>query len=106
MNKNIKQNYFLQVKRTLDKAEKSEDAASHFRCIVLMGDKQENDAYSFLHASNEDMKNLILSAMRNSEQFTYAAACAFEQYDQELREKEKSETKNNNSNEENPIQKD
>lgn len=87
MNKNIKQNYFLQVKKILEKVEKSADAASHFRCIVLMGDRQEKDAYSFLHASQDDMKNLILSAMRNSEQFTYAAACAFEQYDKELSEK-------------------
>lgn len=92
MNKNINQNYFLQVKKILGKVEKSDDAARHFRCIILMGDKNEKNAYSFLHAAPEDMKNLILSAMRNSEQFTYAAACAFEQYDAELNEKEKSET--------------
>lgn len=106
MNKNIKQNYFLQVKKMLDKVEKSEDAANHFRCIVLMGDSQISKAYSFLHASNEDMKNLILSAMRNSRQFTYAAACAFEQYDQELRKSEESkqEPKNDKENEENPIE--
>lgn len=102
MNKNINQNYFLQVKKILGKVEKSADAANHFRCIILMGDKQEKDAYSFLHATPEDMKNLILSAMRNSEQFTYAAACAFEQYDKELQ----SETKNNNKDEENQIQED
>lgn len=84
MNKNINQNYFLQIKKVLEKVEKSADAAKHFRCIVLMGGLQEKSAYSFLHASPEDMKNLILSAMRNSEQFTYAAACAFEQYDAEL----------------------
>lgn len=84
MNKNINQNYLLQIKKVLKKVEKSEDAARHFRCIILMGDRQEKDAYSFLHATPEDMKNLILSAMRSSEQFTYAAACAFEQYDEEL----------------------
>lgn len=106
MNKNIKQNYFLQVKKILDKVEKSTDAASHFRCIVLMGDTQEKNAYSFIHAPTEDLKNLILSAMRNSEQFLYAAACAFQQYDKELSEKSKSETNNNNNNEENQIQKD
>lgn len=104
MNKNIKQNYFLQVKKILNKVETSADAASHFRCIVLMGDTQEKDAYSFMHAPTEDLKNLILSAMRNSEQFVYAAACAFQQYDKEL--SEKSKTNNNNNNEENQIQKD
>lgn len=99
-NNNIKQNYLLQIKNILKKVEKSQDAASHFRCIVLMGDTQEKDAYSFLYASPEDMKNLILSAMRNSEQFVYAAACAFQQYDIEI----KSNVKNENSNEENSIQ--
>jgi len=86
--KNIKQNYLLQIQKVLDKVEKSKYAASHFRCIVLMGDSQERQAKSFLHASPEDLKNLILSALRNSEQFTYAAACAFQEYDKELREKE------------------
>nr|WP_297653338.1 hypothetical protein [uncultured Prevotella sp.] len=104
--KNIKQNYLLQIQKVLDKVEKSKDAASHFRCIVLMGDAQEEKAKSFLHASPEDLQNLILSAMRNSKQFTCAAANAFMQYDAELSEKEKSETKNIDNNEENPIQED
>jgi len=104
--KNIKQNYLLQIKNILKKVEKSQDAAGHFRCLVLMGDKQEQKAYSYLHASNEDLKNLILSAMRNSDRFTSAAAEAFMQYDKELSEKEKSETKNKNNNEENPIRED
>ena len=108
MNKNIKQNYLLQIQKILDKVEKSKDAASHFRCIVLMGDAQEKQAKSFLHASPEDLKNLILSAMRNSMQFTMATADAFMQYNAELEEKEKqkSETKNIDNNEENPIQED
>lgn len=99
MNKNINSNYFLQIKKILNKVEKSEDAANHFRCIILMGDKQEEEAYSFLHASPDDMKNLILSAMRNSKQFVYAAACAFQQYDKEL-----TEQSNNNYNEKDKIQ--
>lgn len=104
MNKNIKQNYFLQVKKILDKAEKSADAASHFRCIVLMGDRNEQKAYSFMHAPQEDLTNLMLHGFRNSEAFTYAAAKAFEQYDKELREKQKSQTNDNKNNEENQIQ--
>lgn len=103
MNKNIRQNFFRHIKRILDVVDKMGDKAKHFRCIVLMGDQQEKQAYSFMHASPEDLKNLILSAMRNSEQFTYAAACAFELYDMEQREKENLETKNNNDNEANPI---
>lgn len=99
--KNINQNYLLQIQKILDKVEKSKDAASHFRCIVLMGDKQEKQAKSFLHASPEDLKNLILSAMRNSMQFTMAAADAFMQYNAELEEKQKSETKSIDNNEEN-----
>jgi len=104
MNKNIRQNFFRHIKRVLDVVDKMGDKAKHFRCIVLMGDQQESKAYSYMHASPEDLKNLILSAMRHSQQFTYAAACAFEQYDMELREKQKSETKNIENNEENPIQ--
>lgn len=102
MSKNIRQNFFHQIKRILEVVDKAGNNAKHFRCVILMGDQQEEQAYSFLHASPEDLKNLILSAMRNSEQFTYAAACAFEQYDKEL--KMESETKNSNDNEKNPIQ--
>lgn len=93
MNKNIKQNYFGQVRKVLGKVEKSEDAASHFRCIVLMGDSQKKEAYSFIHAPQEDLTQLVLEAMRNSEQFTYATACALESYDKELRNGNKSTTR-------------
>ena len=86
--KNIRQNHFNRIKKELDEVDKAGDNSKHFRCIVLMGDKNVPKAYSFLHASPEDLKNLILNAMRNSDQFTYATAMAFEQYDKELREKE------------------
>ena len=88
-NKNIRQNHFNRIKKELDEVDKSGDNSKHFRCIVLMGDKTVPKAYSFLHASPEDLKNLILNAMRNSDQFTYATAMAFEQYDKELRGKGK-----------------
>jgi len=107
--KNIKQNYLLQIQKVLDKVEKSKDAASHFRCIVLMGDKQEQKAYSFFHASQEDMKNLLLHGFRNSEEFTASTANAFMQFNEELEEKEqldKQEQSNTSSNEENQIQED
>lgn len=87
-NKNIRQNHFNRIKKELDEVDKSGDNSKYFRCIVLMGDRNVQKAYSFLHASPEDLKNLILNAMRNSDQFTYATAMAFEQYDKELREKE------------------
>ena len=100
-NKNIRQNHFNRIKKELDEVDKSGDNSKHFRCIVLMGDKNVQKAYSFLHASPEDLKNLILNAMRNSDQFTYATAMAFEQYDKELREKE---TLKVNKDEENTVQ--
>lgn len=102
MKKNIRQNFFNHIKKVLDIVDKMGDEAKHFRCIVLMGDGNIPKAYAFMHASPEDLKNLILNAMRNSDQFTYATARAFEEYDKELREKE--ETLNKDKNEENPIQ--
>ena len=90
MNKNIKQNYLLQIQKILDKVEKSNDAASHFRCVVLMGDAKEKKAKSFILASPDDLKNLILSTMRDSNEFVTAAANAFMQYDAELEQKQKS----------------
>lgn len=100
-NKNIRQNHFNRIKKELDEVEKAGDNSKHFRCIVLMGDRNFQKAFSFLHASPEDLKNLILNAMRKSDQFTYATAMAFEQYDKELREKE---TLKENKDEENPVQ--
>lgn len=100
-NKNIRQNHFNRIKKELDEVEKAGENSKHFRCIVLMGGRNVQKAFSFLHASPEDLKNLILNAMRNSDAFTYAAACAFEAYDKELREKE---TLNENKDEENPVQ--
>lgn len=98
-NKNIRQNHFNRIKKELDEVDKAGDNSKHFRCIVLMGDRNVQKAYSFLHASPEDLKNLILNAMRNSDQFTYATAMAFEQYDKELREKDKQEQNKDNDNE-------
>ena len=106
-NKNIKQNYLLQIKNILKKVEKSKDAASHFRCIILMGDTQEKDAYSFIHASQEDMKNLILSAIRYNPDFIKADGDAFMQYYKEHCEKgEKVSQPKTDKNEENPIRED
>lgn len=98
-NKNIRQNFFNHIKKILDIVDKMGDEAKHFRCIVLMGDRNVQKAYSFLHASPEDLKNLILNAMRNSDQFTYAAACALEAYNKELRGKDKQEQNNENTDE-------
>ncbi len=106
MKKNIKQNFFRQIKHILDKVDKVGDNAKHFRCIMLMGDQQEQRAYSYIHAPQEDMESLILSAMRHSEEFVAATANAFMQYNAELEEKQNLETQNNNNNEENPIRED
>ena len=89
MNKNIRQDFCGQVKKTLDRVDKAGDIGNHFRGIVLIGDKNKSKAYSWIHAPIEDMQKLILSAMHNSDTFTIATAKAFEQYDKELQSKNK-----------------
>ena len=106
MNKNIRQNFFRQILKVLNVVEKMGNNAKHFRCVIIMGDQQEQKAYSFFHASKEDLTNLLLHGFRNSEVFTEATANAFMQYQAELEEKEESETKNIDNNEENPIRED
>ena len=96
--KNIRQNYFNQIRKVTEEVDKAGEHGKHFRCIILMGDASTKQGFSFLHASDGDLQQLILQAMRNSNAFTYAAACAFEAYDKELREKE--ETLNKDKNEE------
>ena len=103
MNKNIRQKFFRQILKVLNVVEKMGNNAKHFRCIIIMGDQQEQKAYSFFHASKEDLTNLVLNGFRNSEEFVEATANAFLLFNAELEEKQNSETKNNNDNEENPI---
>lgn len=67
--------------------------AKHFRCIIIMGDQQEQKAYSFFHASKEDLTNLVLNGFRNSEEFVEATANAFLLFNAELEEKQNLETK-------------
>ena len=97
MSHNIKQDYFGQVKKILDKVDKTGDNANHFRGIVLMGDKNKSEAYSWIHAPLEDVKNLVLTAMRNSNEFTIATAKAFELYDKELKEQQNNKDDENKS---------
>lgn len=96
MNKNIRKNYFLKVKKILDEVDKDGDIANHFRGIVLIGDKNESKAYSWLHAPQKDLETLILSAMKNSDEFTLAAAKAFETYCGEKEQQSKQEKDENN----------
>ena len=95
MNKNIKQNFFLKVKKVLDEVDKAGDIANHFRGIVLIGDQQENKAYSWLHAPQKDLETLVLSALRNSDEFVLAVAKSFETFYNE-QEENKNEVKNEN----------
>ena len=55
---------------------------------ISLDPSSTKQGFSFLHASDGDLQQLLLQAMRNSNAFTYAAACAFEAYDKELREKQ------------------
>lgn len=91
-NKNIKQNHFLQIKKILDQVDKAGNNANHFRAIILMGDKNEKSAYSYIHAPQEDMEKLILSGLRNSETFACSVANAVEMYIEELQKKEQPKT--------------
>lgn len=85
--KNIKQNFFLKVKKTLDEVDKAGDVANHFRAVVLMGDKNEQKAYSYFHAPQADIERLILHGLRNSDTFAYSIAKAMETYCMEVEEK-------------------
>lgn len=88
-NKNIKQNHFLQVKKILDHVDKQGDNANHFRAIVLMGDQSKQEAYSYIHAPQKDMENLILHAIRTDDVFAYSAAKAMERYIEEKEQQSK-----------------
>lgn len=93
--KNIKQNHFLQVKKILDKVDKSGDNANHFRAIVLMGDKNESQAYSYLHAPQKDMEQLLLHAIRSSDVFAYSVCMALEAYYNESKNNNKEQDEEN-----------
>lgn len=86
--KNIKQNHFLHIKKILEQVDKAGDNANHFRAIILMGDKNEKQAYSYIHAPQADMEKLILSGLRNSDMFACSVARAVETYFAELQQKE------------------
>lgn len=96
MNKNVKKNYFLKVKKILDEVDDAGEVADHFRGIVLIGDQQKNQAYSWLHAPQKDLEILILSALRNSDEFVLATAKAFETFYNE-QEEPKNEVKDENN---------
>lgn len=95
MNKNIRQNYFLKVKKVLDEVDKVGEIANHFRGIVLIGDKNTSKAYSWMHAPQKELEMLILSALRNSNQFVLATAKAFETYAKELETKKQEKDEDN-----------
>lgn len=79
-NKNIKQNHFLQIKKILDEVDKAGENADHFRCCILMGDSCQPQAYSYMHAPQEDIENMILHGLESSEVFAYSVAKAVEAY--------------------------
>ena len=95
MNKNIKQNFFLKVKKVLDEVDKAGDIANHFRGIVFIGDQLENKAYSWLHAPQKDLEAFLLSALRNCDEFVLAVEKALETFYNE-QEENKNEVKNEN----------
>lgn len=104
--KNIRKNYFNQIRNVTEEVDKAGEQGKHFRCIIIMGDANIKQGFSFIHASDGDLQQLLLNAMRNSNAFTYAAASAFEAYDKELRGKNKQEQNNENTDETDSVQED
>lgn len=96
MSKNIRKNYFVKTKKLLDEVDKAGELANHFRAIVLIGDQQQSEAYAWMHAPVEDLKNLILGAMRTDGGFVLAVARAFEEYYNEQEQSKKGENGENN----------
>lgn len=97
--KNIRQNYFNKIRKITEDIDKAGEQEKHFSCILLMGDANTKQGFSFIQGSDGNLQQLLLNAMRNSNAFTYAAACAFEAYDMELRGKGKQEQNNENTDE-------
>ena len=96
--KNIRKNYLNQIRKVTEEVDKAGEQGKHFRCIILMGDANTKQGFSFIHASDGDLQ-LLLHAMRHSNAFTDAAACAYEAYDKELRGKDKQKQNNENTDE-------
>lgn len=104
--KNIRKNYLNQIRKVTEEVDKAGEQGKHFSCIILMGDANTKQGFSFIHASDADLQQLLLHAMCHSNAFTYAAACAFEAYDKELRGKDKQEQNNENTDETDSVQED
>lgn len=102
-NKNIKQNHFLQVKKILDQVDKLGENANHFRAVILMGDSREPQAYSYIHAPQEDIEKMILHGLESSEVFAYSVAKAIESYCNKHKQEEQNNPKSDKNNEENHI---
>lgn len=99
-NKNIKQNHFLQVKKVLDRVDKAGENADHFRAVILMGDQSQQQAFSYFHAPQKDMENLLLHAIRTDDTFAYSVAKAMETY---INEQEQNNPKSDKEHEEKHI---
>ena len=52
--KNIRQNYFNQIRKVTEEVDKAGEHGKHFRCIILMGDASTKQGFSF-----EEARNLI-----------------------------------------------
>lgn len=104
--KNIRKNYLNQIRKVTEEVDKAGEQGKHFRCIILMGDANTKQGFSFFQGSDGNLQQLLLNAMRHSNAFTYAAACAFEAYDKELRGKDKQEQNNENTDETDSVQED
>lgn len=89
MDKYIRKDLYGKIKKALDTADNGRNINSHFQGIVLMGDRKRTQAYSWIHASQENLEKLLLQGMRESSMFAYSAAKALEKHYYELKKEEK-----------------
>lgn len=101
MEKNIKKNYLLQVKKILKDVDKARNNAHHFRAVILMGDQRETDGFFYVHAPQPDIEKLVLNAMKSNDIFAYSVARAFDTYCTEVTEVEDKNNKQQSKSEEN-----
>lgn len=88
MDKNIRKDLYGKIMKALDVADSIRNTDGHFQGIVLMGDRNRTQAYSWIHASQENMEKLLLQGMRESSVFAYSVAKALEKHYYELKKEE------------------
>ncbi len=83
------ENFSRKIRNVLTEVDTAKGKAGNFRGVVLMGDKNKGQAYCWIHAPQKDLVNLLVHAMRESDEFAYCAAKAMETRYEELSKENK-----------------